>query len=104
MSLVYTSFVDSCRLPLIRLPIEKPISLLSQKQDTINPILVGMTDPFLYNPRRASGGQVVFPFLFTIKAILMLPHVCRQVHCSSKMNRSTSLSRSATRMSLTWSC
>ena len=46
------------RLPLVRLPIEKPVSLLSQQQDVVNPILVGMTDPFLYNPRRSMAGQV----------------------------------------------
>ena len=45
-------------LPLVRLPIEKPTSLLSQEHKSATPILTGMTDPFLYNPRRLSAGQV----------------------------------------------
>lgn len=45
-------------LPIVRLPLEKPISLLSHTLGEIPPILMGMTDPFLYNPRRLSGGQV----------------------------------------------
>ncbi|GJE90813.1 TRAPP II complex [Phanerochaete sordida] len=49
--------IEILPLPLVRLPIEKPISLLSQKQEGINPILVGKTDPFLYNPRRSLAGQ-----------------------------------------------
>ncbi|KAI0797912.1 TRAPP II complex [Abortiporus biennis] len=42
---------------LVRLPIEKPISILSQRRSDVAPILTGMTDPFLYNPRRALSGQ-----------------------------------------------
>ncbi len=47
-----------CRLPFVRLPLEKPISLLEREEDAVPPILVGMTDPFLYNPRRLTAGQV----------------------------------------------
>lgn len=49
--------IETLPLPLVRLPIEKPLSLLSQKQDGISSILVGKTDPFLYNPRRSLAGQ-----------------------------------------------
>ncbi|TFK76416.1 hypothetical protein BDN72DRAFT_808930 [Pluteus cervinus] len=44
-------------LPLIRLPIETPISALQPKVSDITPILTGATDPFLYNPRRALAIQ-----------------------------------------------
>ena len=43
---------------MARLPLEKPISLLSKEEDSVPPVLVGMTDPFLYNPRRLTAGQV----------------------------------------------
>ncbi|KAJ3559110.1 hypothetical protein NM688_g536 [Phlebia brevispora] len=49
--------VEVMPLPLVRLPIEKPTSLLSQEHTSFSPILTGMTDPFLYNPRRLSAGQ-----------------------------------------------
>ncbi|KAJ7343441.1 TRAPP II complex [Mycena albidolilacea] len=42
-------------LPLVRLPIEKPLSALQTRSSDIAPILTGGTDPFLYNPRRALG-------------------------------------------------
>ncbi|KAF7363484.1 hypothetical protein MSAN_01004300 [Mycena sanguinolenta] len=42
-------------LPLVRLPIEKPLSALQTRSSDITPILTGGTDPFLYNPRRALG-------------------------------------------------
>ncbi|KAJ7046805.1 TRAPP II complex [Mycena alexandri] len=42
-------------LPLVRLPIEKPLSALQARASDIAPILTGATDPFLYNPRRALG-------------------------------------------------
>ncbi|KAF7976728.1 hypothetical protein HWV62_5913 [Athelia sp. TMB] len=40
-------------LPFIRLPIEKPMSILKTHRTTTNPILTGATDPFLYNPRKS---------------------------------------------------
>lgn len=46
------------RQPLIRLPIEKPMSVLSQRRSEVTPMLTGMTDPFLYNPRKSISGQV----------------------------------------------
>ena len=46
------------RLPLIRLPMEKSLSVLSQRRSDVTPILAGMTDPFLYNPRKTIAGQV----------------------------------------------
>ncbi|KAJ6502507.1 TRAPP II complex [Mycena sanguinolenta] len=42
-------------LPLVRLPIEKPLSALQTRSSDVTPILTGGTDPFLYNPRRALG-------------------------------------------------
>ncbi|OBZ75570.1 hypothetical protein A0H81_04217 [Grifola frondosa] len=44
-------------LPPVRLPIEKPMSVLSRRPSEINPILAGMKDPFLYNPRKIMSGQ-----------------------------------------------
>ncbi|KAH7926321.1 hypothetical protein BV22DRAFT_1087325 [Leucogyrophana mollusca] len=44
-------------LPLIRLPIEKPMSALASRLSTMNPILTGVTDPFLYNPRKSLAGK-----------------------------------------------
>ncbi|KAJ7632643.1 transport protein Trs120 or TRAPPC9 TRAPP II complex subunit-domain-containing protein [Roridomyces roridus] len=41
--------------PLVRLPIEKPMSALQPRSSGIAPILTGGTDPFLYNPRRTMG-------------------------------------------------
>ncbi|KAJ7452373.1 TRAPP II complex [Mycena galericulata] len=41
--------------PLVRLPIEKPLSALQPRSSDMTPILTGGTDPFLYNPRRALG-------------------------------------------------
>ncbi|KAI0079931.1 Trs120-domain-containing protein [Panus rudis PR-1116 ss-1] len=43
--------------PLVRLPIEKPISVLSQRRSDLTPIVTGITDPFLYNPRKSLSGQ-----------------------------------------------
>ncbi len=45
-------------LSLVRLPIEKPISLLSQGSTGTGSIIAGVRDPFLYNPRKAAQGQV----------------------------------------------
>lgn len=46
------------RLPTIRLPIEKPLGMLSSKDNSVPLLLQGGTDPFLYNPRRAQAGKV----------------------------------------------
>jgi len=43
-------------LPFGRLPVEKPMSLLSQEVQ-VNPIGTGGTNPFLYNPRKAGNSQ-----------------------------------------------
>ncbi|EMD38404.1 hypothetical protein CERSUDRAFT_113560 [Gelatoporia subvermispora B] len=42
-------------LPLPRLPMEKPLSLLVQEFTSRGHVIAGYTDPFLYNPRRQSG-------------------------------------------------
>ncbi|KAI0720991.1 TRAPP II complex [Cerioporus squamosus] len=44
-------------LPLVRMPIEKPISLLSQTSTGATSIIAGVRDPFLYNPRKALQGE-----------------------------------------------
>ena len=46
------------RLPLVRLPIEKSILTLQPRGSDVTPTLIGGTDPFLYNPRKAVGGHV----------------------------------------------
>lgn len=50
------------RLALHRMPIENPFSILTAKSSAPNSLLSGITDPFLYNPRKTSGSQVS-PFL-----------------------------------------
>lgn len=52
--------IEVLPLPLIRLPIQKPKSLLalSDGQSNMNPVIAGMKDPFLYNPRKTMSGQV----------------------------------------------
>ncbi|KAF7294900.1 hypothetical protein MIND_01027900 [Mycena indigotica] len=47
--------INISSLPLVRLPIEKPLSALQPRTSDIAPILTGGTDPFLYNPRRVMG-------------------------------------------------
>ncbi|KAH9926207.1 TRAPP II complex [Fomitopsis serialis] len=51
--------IEMLPLPLIRLPIEKPLSLLARAGDQpgVNTILTGAKDPFLYNPRKVAPGQ-----------------------------------------------
>ncbi|PCH38067.1 hypothetical protein WOLCODRAFT_114758 [Wolfiporia cocos MD-104 SS10] len=50
--------IEVLPLPLIRIPIEKPISLLASSDErAVNPILAGAKDPFLYNPRKLMSGQ-----------------------------------------------
>lgn len=46
------------RLPLVRLPIEKPVSTLQSRRSDATPTLIGGTDPFLYNPRKTVEGHV----------------------------------------------
>lgn len=38
---------------------EKPMSMLLQRRSDHVPILTGMTDTFLYNPRKLASAQVV---------------------------------------------
>jgi hypothetical protein len=47
----------SFRLPAIRLPIEKPRSIRNKRHD-LKPLLQGLTDPFLYNPRKIDADKV----------------------------------------------
>ncbi|TFK29959.1 hypothetical protein FA15DRAFT_677283 [Coprinopsis marcescibilis] len=44
-------------LPPIRVPIEKPRSMLQSQGNAVPLILQGKTDPFLYNPRRVQSGK-----------------------------------------------
>ncbi|KAH9856984.1 TRAPP II complex [Lenzites betulinus] len=44
-------------LPLVRLPIEKPLSILSHSATAATAVLTGVKDPFLYNPRKLMSGQ-----------------------------------------------
>ena len=58
-SVVIRSIADpGCSLPLVRLPIEKPISILSRTVAGVSAIISGVRDPFLYNPRKLLQGQV----------------------------------------------
>ncbi|KZT09435.1 uncharacterized protein LAESUDRAFT_694916 [Laetiporus sulphureus 93-53] len=52
--------IEVLPLPLIRMPVEKPMSLLTQSQQpsSTNPLFVGVKDPFLYNPRKLMSEQV----------------------------------------------
>ena len=43
---------------MVRLPIEKPLSALDTRASEVTPILVGVADPFLYNPRKVAAGHV----------------------------------------------
>jgi len=47
----------SFRLPTIRLPVEKPRSIRNKPHDP-KPLLQGLTDPFLYNPRKVGAAKV----------------------------------------------
>ncbi|KAI0928535.1 hypothetical protein AcW1_005748 [Taiwanofungus camphoratus] len=49
--------IEVLALPLVCLPAENPISALSQGRSRGNPALAGLTDPFLYNPRKSIAGQ-----------------------------------------------
>ncbi|KAF8212193.1 TRAPP II complex [Mycena galopus ATCC 62051] len=70
--------INLAPLPLVRLPIEKPLSVLSSRSSDIVPILTGGTDPFLYNPRRALGqgkSLVVQNELLEFVIVLRNPYV-----------------------------
>ncbi|KAJ7940592.1 TRAPP II complex [Mycena leptocephala] len=70
--------INLSSLPLVRLPIEKPISALHPRSSDIAPILTGGTDPFLYNPRRALGqgkSLVVQNELLEFVVVLRNPYV-----------------------------
>ncbi|KAI0670282.1 TRAPP II complex [Trametes maxima] len=49
--------IEVLPLPLVRVPIEKPLSILSQSAAGATSILAGVKDPFLYNPRKLLSGQ-----------------------------------------------
>ncbi|KAI0362223.1 hypothetical protein OH77DRAFT_1416447 [Trametes cingulata] len=49
--------IEILPLPLVRVPIEKPLSILSQSAAGTTSILTGVKDPFLYNPRKLLSGQ-----------------------------------------------
>ncbi|KAF8636691.1 hypothetical protein AX17_003496 [Amanita inopinata Kibby_2008] len=42
---------------LTHVPVEKPMSALQPRIPDVNPILTGVADPFLYNPRKAVVGE-----------------------------------------------
>ncbi|PFH54333.1 hypothetical protein AMATHDRAFT_72835 [Amanita thiersii Skay4041] len=44
-------------LPLSRVSVEKPLSALRPRTSDVTPILTGVSDPFLYNPRKAARGN-----------------------------------------------
>lgn len=56
------------RLPAIRLPVEKPRSIRNKPHDP-KPLLQGLTDPFLYNPRKVGVDKVSH----SDKAIIIIP-------------------------------
>ena len=45
------------RLPAFRLPVEKPRSIRNKPHDP-TPLLQGLADPFLYNPRKVDTDKV----------------------------------------------
>ena len=45
------------RLPAIRLPVEKLRSIRNKPHDP-KPLLQGLSDPFLYNPRKVVANKV----------------------------------------------
>ncbi|KAJ7709879.1 TRAPP II complex [Mycena rosella] len=70
--------INLSSLPLVRLPIEKPLAALQARSSEIAPILTGGTDPFLYNPRRALGqgkSLVVQNELLEFVVVLKNPYV-----------------------------
>ncbi|KAI0375001.1 hypothetical protein BV20DRAFT_1041173 [Pilatotrama ljubarskyi] len=49
--------IEVLPLPLVRVPIEKSLSILSQSTSATTSILTGVKDPFLYNPRKLMSAQ-----------------------------------------------
>lgn len=88
------------RLPLIRLPIETPISVLQRRSVDAAPILTG-TDPFLYNPRKAAAAQVS---RLTTQRLLHNLKVTRDGHWSFKTRPWNSSSHCKIPLCSTWSC
>lgn len=57
--------IDYFRLPVARIPLEKPISALATRPSDASPLLPGARDPFLYNPRKLIGQvSILYIFLF----------------------------------------
>ena len=63
----------------MRLPIEKPLSLLARADEAsgVNTILTGAKDPFLYNPRKVASGQQV-TIIYLVPPPLCLSSTCGQ--------------------------
>ena len=60
-------------MPLMKMPLEKPISALQLRASDVAPILTGATDPFLYNPRRATAqGRTLIVQHEAVEFILIL--------------------------------
>ncbi|THU80824.1 hypothetical protein K435DRAFT_972612 [Dendrothele bispora CBS 962.96] len=66
--------ISIASLPLMRLPIEKPMSALQPRLSGVNAILTGDTDPFLYNPRKSSRtkGKTLVVQSETLEFVVML--------------------------------
>ncbi|TFK54866.1 hypothetical protein OE88DRAFT_1653405 [Heliocybe sulcata] len=52
--------IELTPLPLSRLPLEKPLSVLEKRLSESVAVLPGVTDPFLYNPRKSLSGKTLF--------------------------------------------
>ncbi|KZT26443.1 hypothetical protein NEOLEDRAFT_1062821 [Neolentinus lepideus HHB14362 ss-1] len=52
--------IELSPLPLARLPLEKPLSVLEKRLSENAAVLPGVTDPFLYNPRKSLSGKTLF--------------------------------------------
>jgi len=59
-------------LPTIRIPVEKPRSIKHKALD-LKPLLQGIVDPFLYNPRKAVANKVCL-FRSATARLLILHH------------------------------
>ncbi|KAL1721168.1 TRAPP II complex [Schizophyllum commune] len=65
--------ITPVQLPLMKMPLEKPISALQLRASDVAPILTGATDPFLYNPRRATAqGRTLIVQHEAVEFILIL--------------------------------
>ncbi|ETW85889.1 hypothetical protein HETIRDRAFT_42700 [Heterobasidion irregulare TC 32-1] len=71
--------IEILPLPPVKLLVENPMSILSPRQSHGVSILTGMTDPFLYNPRRAFASQgqtlVVKNEILELRLTLRNPYV-----------------------------